>query len=383
MPKTKPNVFDGQTIAADEFLKTHWQRAPYLFRNTNLDLSTLPDTQTLFKLAAQEGVQSRIVYTDDELRYQAIYDEPEAWDEVTNKQPTLLVSDIEKWHPPAMKLLQHFPFIKSWRFDDLMMSYAPEGASVGAHTDHYDVFLVQVQGRRRWSYDDQPLAQPQWVMDSELAVLKDYQPEHSHELQAGDVLYLPPGIPHHGISTSDDCVTCSIGLRAPSKAELLMAITELASQDMAPSDRFKDAVDSVRNDAAIGSHEINYLRQLLSALAQQDDQQLATLFGQYITGYRLLDEFGSDDMSSHELQPTAPQQQWQKSPFSVFAYHATSANTAQLFVNGEVFDSSLELAQTMCNQLSFSLPTTTRNHTEQDQQVVKQLIATSALTKRP
>ncbi|MCB1583912.1 MAG: cupin domain-containing protein, partial [Xanthomonadales bacterium] len=290
MPKTKPSVFDGQNISASEFFQAHWQRSPFLFRNTSLKLNYLPSIEQLFELASWENVQSRIVFSEDDVHYQAIYDEPEAWDEVTNFKPTLLVSDIEKWHPKAMQIMSWFPFIKNWRFDDLMMSYAPKGASVGAHTDHYDVFLIQVQGTRQWSFDDQPLANKEVVENSELAVLTNYQPQHSVELKPGDILYLPPEIPHHGVSTSDDCVTCSIGLRAPADSELLNSVIELLNESSNEAHRFTDATSHARPDNAIGSHEIKYLRLRLQQVADLSDEALAQLFGQTVTNYRVFED---------------------------------------------------------------------------------------------
>ena len=353
MPKTKPNVFDGQNITATEFFKTHWQRSPYLFSRTKLDLSCLPDAKALFNLAAQEQVQSRIIYSEDQRNYQAIYDEPEAWKQVLDFKPTLLVSDIEKWYPTALQLMVWFPFIKNWRFDDMMMSFAPLGSSVGAHTDHYDVFLVQVQGSRQWSYDLQPLKSAQLVEDSELAVIDNYQARLSHELHAGDILYLPPEIPHHGVSTSEDCITCSIGLRAPSKSELLTAVIESAAQKMPAQDRFKDAVQAIRQDASIGTHEISYLRQQLQSLNQLNDQQLAEYFGQFVTGYRLLDDEHNDEATKHQTNETTA---WQKSPFAVFAYHLISNTKAQLFVNGETYIVIQDFALRVCNHNQFNRP---------------------------
>ncbi len=296
-------------------------------------------------------MQSRIVFSDDNIRFQAIYDEPEAWKELAHQNPTLLVSDIEKWHPEAMRLMTGLPFIKSWRFDDLMMSYAPKNASVGAHTDHYDVFLVQVQGTRQWSYDEQPLADQQLVEDSELAVIKDYQPKITVELKPGDVLYLPPEIPHHGISTSDDCVTCSIGLRAPSNAELITAVTELATADMLAKNRFKDNVHSNNQQSSIGQHEVNHLRNQLKSISQADDQTLAAYFGQVITGYRLWDEF--DDIGGPKNE-NFTQSLWQKNPFAVLAYHASTPTCATLFVNGEVLITDLFTATNVCDHATFS-----------------------------
>lgn len=352
MPKNKPNVFDGQDITPSEFFKTHWQRAPYLFTHTNINFDCLPSIEQLFKLAHKEDVQSRIIYSLDDQRYQAIYDEPDAWEDVKTHKPTLLVSDIEKWYPSALNLMSWFPFIKSWRFDDLMMSFAPKGASVGAHTDHYDVFLVQVQGTRQWSFDDYPnYSDIQFVQDSELSVIAGYEPQHTIELKKGDILYLPPEIPHHGISTSDDCVTCSIGLRSPSNSELLTSVIEQYSQELSPKNRFKDSVNQTSSDASIGQYEIQHLRTQLRILSELSDQQLAQHFGQTVTSYRLIDD-DAEICTMHEASKTS---YWKKSPFSVFAYHANSDTECLLFVNGESYDVNLSDAKSICNQDKFQL----------------------------
>ncbi len=367
MPKTKPNVFDGQNITASEFFKTHWQRSPYLFTNTHVDTNCLPNAKTLFELAAQEQVQSRIIYSEDQRIYQAIYDEPSAWQQVLEFKPTLLVSDIEKWYPSARQIMAWFPFIKNWRFDDLMMSYAPTGASVGAHTDHYDVFLLQVQGSRQWSYDTEPLADIEMVENSELAVIDHYQAQVSQQLNAGDILYIPPNIPHHGVSTSDDCITCSIGLRAPSEAELITAVIENLVEKTNTNQRFKDDVQSIKCDSAIGQHEINYLRQKLHAINQLSDDDLAEQFGKFVTAYRLF-----DDIDEGEPKGLKNVNQWCKSPFSVFAYHMIDRKNAMLFVNGESYVVDCEFAQRLCNQEQIESP-------ETDLDVLNELIEAKAI----
>jgi len=213
-----------------------WQQRPLRFRRTGLPVDVWPKRPQLFALAEKDDVQSRIVLTESDRHYHVLHDDPQAWNTLKQAKPTLLVSDVEKWYTPALQLLDYFPFITSWRFDDVMLSYAPKGASVGAHLDHYDVFLFQVAGCRRWQYDLKPMHNPKLVTDSELAVLDDYQPHEEHLLQPGDILYLPPQHAHHGISESDDCLTCSIGLRAPSHAELLMTLAEhMATQIPEPT----------------------------------------------------------------------------------------------------------------------------------------------------
>ncbi len=377
MPKPKPNVFDGQSIAASEFFKTHWQRAPFLFKNTAIDLSCLPNQQQLFQLAEKHGVQSRIVFSENDTHYQVVYDEPGAWQGLKAHKPTLLVSDIEKWYPKALSLMQWFPFIKNWRFDDLMMSFAPNGASVGAHTDHYDVFLVQVQGTRQWSYDNHPLGEVKLVEDSELAVIENYLPQNEIELKAGDILYLPPEIPHHGISTSDDCITCSIGLRAPAKSELLTEVVSELAHAIPTQNRFKDTTEKTETDNSIGQHEISYLRNLFKQLHNLPDETLADLFGQFITNYRLLNE-GETFSSQHTDHGS---NLFCKNPFSVFAYHDNQSRRAHLYVDGEMFETSLHLAKVICNKDQFTLLDLLPQPSENDSQVINHLAEMNIITQ--
>src|SRR5690554_4351406 len=347
MPNTKPNIFNKQAVSAETFLKEYWQQRPLLFRQTGIPLDGVPNKTELFSLAAQEGVQSRIIYSPDGQRYFALYDEPEAWSEVQQQQPTLLVSDIDKWWPKSLNILSALPFIKAWRFDDLMLSYAPTGASVGAHIDQYDVFLVQVKGRRRWSFDDQPLTELETVDDSDLAVLKDYKPQHTVDLSAGDILYLPPRIPHHGVSLDNDCLTLSIGLRAPSAAELITAVADQWAQQLPESERLQDAGNEINATAAITVHEINYLRQQLQRLQDLTDVDLADILGQFLSGYRLLDEV--PDPSAFN-QASINNKQWRKNPVDNFSYYLLDSNQAHLYLHGEIYPTSQRFAQYLCDQ---------------------------------
>ena len=109
---------------------------------------------------------------------------------------TLLVQDVEKHYPPVSSLLDNFSFLPSWRLDDLMISVAAPGGSVGPHYDQYDVFLLQASGRRTWRIAT--VFDPVWLADCELKVLESFKPETEGILEPGDMLYLPPGVAHHG-----------------------------------------------------------------------------------------------------------------------------------------------------------------------------------------
>ena len=134
---------------------------------------------------------------------------------------TLLVQDVEKHYPPLAELVDRFDFLPRWRIDDLMVSVAAPGGSVGPHVDQYDVFLLQAEGHRRWQIASRH--DPQLRKGTELNVLESFEPEQEWTLGPGDMLYLPPGVAHHGIAI-DTAMTWSIGMRAPSSADLLQAL---------------------------------------------------------------------------------------------------------------------------------------------------------------
>lgn len=361
MPNNLPNIFNNQPLNSEEFLKNYWQQRPYLFRQTNLPLNTLPNRYQLFELSRREGVQSRIIYSEDNRHYRAVYDDPDVWSSLTDMNPTLLVSDIEKWFPQTLAILSALPFIKAWRFDDLMLSYAPTGASVGAHIDQYDVFLVQVKGQRQWSYDSTVLTDFVSVEDSDLAVIDGYQPQLSQTLSPGDVLYLPPRMAHHGISLDDDCLTLSVGLRAPADAELLTALADYVAQQLPESARLTDAGKETQATAAITEHEIKHLRKQIKRLQRLTDTELADIFGQFISSYRLL-----DDAPDYPIKDTS--EQWQKNPADSFAYYALDEQQAHLYINGEQYGCSLTFAEQLCDMSTF-----TRHQLSSNQALLNQL----------
>jgi 50S ribosomal protein L16 3-hydroxylase len=152
---------------------------------------------------------------------------------------TLLVQDVDKWDADVAALLQPFDFLPSWRVDDVMISYAEDGGSVGAHVDQYDVFLLQGLGRRRWQISIDPEAPKTFRDDTELRLLREFAPTHEWVLEPGDMLYLPPGVPHHGVALGA-CMTYSIGMRAPSQAELLVDFAETLAESVLETSRLTD-----------------------------------------------------------------------------------------------------------------------------------------------
>ncbi len=228
MDPTRPSPLLGGLTPA-QFMRRHWQKKPLLVRQA-VPLDAPPVSRNaLFDLAAREDVESRLIRHGADgwtLRHG-----PFARRALPSpRQPgwTLLVQGVDLHHDAAHDLLRRFRFLPDARLDDLMISYAGDGGGVGAHFDSYDVFLLQVQGTRRWSIGRQrDLAlQP----DVPLKILRDFAPEQTFDLAPGDMLYLPPRYAHDGVAIGGDCMTCSIGLRSPAAsalgADLLARIAE-------------------------------------------------------------------------------------------------------------------------------------------------------------
>ncbi|CAN6132841.1 COG2850 Uncharacterized conserved protein [Methylophilaceae bacterium] len=214
-------------LTPSEFLDQYWQKKPLLIKAAIPDFEGLLSPEELAGLACEEDVQSRIVeykkgvwhaqhgpFTEDD--FAALPERPTA-----EHNWTLLVQSVNHFLPEASALLQQFSFIPHARLDDLMVSYAPHGGGVGPHFDSYDVFLLQGQGKRLWRISEQ--SDLSLVEGAPLRILKNFDTQQEWLLEAGDMLYLPPHLAHWGIAVSDggqDCMTYSIGFRAPKNQEL-------------------------------------------------------------------------------------------------------------------------------------------------------------------
>ena len=284
-----------------QFLRDYWQKRPLLIRNAFPDFVSPLSPEDLAGLACEEAALSRIVRHDRKKDRWTVRHGPFAESEfpkLPDHDWTLLVQDVDKWDADVRALLERFDFLPRWRIDDVMISFAAPGGSVGAHVDQYDVFLLQGQGQRHWQINTDPAAPTAFRDDAELKLLREFSPTHAWTLDPGDMLYLPPGVPHHGVAV-DACLTYSIGMRAPSQAELLVDFAEHLAERTGDEARYADpdmAVPSNRHE--IDAAALARVRQALSAL-QTDDATLAAWFGAYISTYR------SADVSAPPKPPSA------------------------------------------------------------------------------
>jgi 50S ribosomal protein L16 3-hydroxylase len=223
-----------------EFMKRHWQRRPLLVRGGIAEpVSPLSRTE-LFALAARDGVESRLVR--NAARGWSLADGPFARSSLPPlREPrwTLLVQGVDLHVDAAHTLLNQFRFVPDARLDDLMMSWANDGGGVGPHVDSYDVFLLQAHGRRRWRiarrFDRE--------LDSRapLKVLRRFAAEQEFLLEPGDLLYLPPGWAHEGVAVGGDCMTCSIGMRAPQRGSLAAELAQRLAESYDDPVLYRDA----------------------------------------------------------------------------------------------------------------------------------------------
>ena len=191
---------------------------------------------------------------------------------------TLLVQDTEKALYRMQQLLECFRFIPNWRMDDVQLSYAAPGGSVGPHIDSYDVFLVQVTGRRKWRIESSPAANDRPMReDSSLQLLKEFHPDKEFVAKPGDLLYLPPKFPHWGIA-KDKCITASIGFKIPEVSTLQTVFTEMGEYLEHIPERFVDPLSSQTNDPGRVSDEaLNWFQNEMRRLAE-DREQLYRIF---------------------------------------------------------------------------------------------------------
>lgn len=268
-------------LDARVFLRRHWQKKPLLARRALPQYGGLLTQQSLLGLAGRDDVQSRLV-----LRARGRWHVEHGpfsrrrLAQLPSRDWTLLVQGVDQVMPEAKQLLCEFSFIPYARLDDVMVSYAPPGGGVGPHYDSYDVFLLQIAGRRRWRMSSQrDLA---LVPGAPLRLLRNFRAGHERLLSPGDMLYLPPRMAHDGIAV-DHCLTASIGFRAPDAQELGTRFLEFLQDELELDGAYCDAdLRLQRHPAHIGRP---MLRQVERMLARIDwtTRDVARFLGQHLT----------------------------------------------------------------------------------------------------
>ena len=222
-------------LSPQTFMRRHWQKKPLVIRQAIPGFKPPLDRTDLLDLASQEEVQSRLVVQENAggarpWRFKHGPFNRKALPPFKQPGWTLLVQGVDLLDQRVHALMNQFRFVPDARLDDVMVSYASDGGGVGPHFDSYDVFLLQAHGQRRWRIGRQKDLSLQPEMP--LKILAHFEPEMELVLDAGDMLYLPPRYAHDGVAVGE-CMTYSIGFRAPSRAELAGELLQRLAEDAA------------------------------------------------------------------------------------------------------------------------------------------------------
>ena len=336
-------------MPTEDFLRDYGQRKPLLIRQAFPKFTAPLTPEDLAGIACEPGVLARLIEHDKKKDAWRVRTGPFAeslFPKLGKKDWTLLVQDMDKWDSDVGALLARFDFLPRWRIDDIMISFAAPGGSVGAHVDQYDVFLLQGQGRRRWQVDVDPDAPREFREDVELKLLREFTPSHEWVLEPGDMLYLPPGVPHHGIA-EDACLTLSVGMRAPSHAEVLSAWADEALQRLPDTLRYQDAgMDAPADPGEIDATAAARVLDVFRLHAPGSEAEAAEFFGRFITAYR-----NAVDIAPPPRPPTAAQLEAKLEKGALLAPHTFArwawhrhGSRAFVYVAGEAFETTHALA---------------------------------------
>lgn len=338
----------------DLFLRDYWQKRPLLIRNPWNKWRNPLEPDELAGLACEEGVESRLVTCDGGRLAMENGPLPEArFGELTSGPWTLLVQAVDHHAPDVAALIEPFRFVPDWRIDDVMVSYATDGGGVGPHYDHYDVFLVQGLGKRRWRVGPLCDSATPLLPHEDLRLIADFEATGDWILEPGDILYVPPRFAHEGVAVGKDCMTYSIGFRAPSRAELVESWCEHQVDAMPEEERYADPDLIVQgHPGEIAAPAIDRLHAMVMETLSDRDA-FARWFGLYNSLPKYAEaDWRPEEPTSHDavralLVEGAPLRRNPASRFSFIRQHPT----VLLFVDGHCFDctgDTAALAEQLC-----------------------------------
>lgn len=337
-------------LSAQSFLDEYWQKAPLLVRSALVVADDLISGDDLAGLATEEAVESRLVTaTDWRLRHGPFYEDDFA--ALPEQDWTLLVQAVDHWVPEIAALFDYFRFIPSWRLDDIMLSYAVPGGGVGPHFDHYDVFLIQLSGQREWRIGQSCTDADDCRDDTELNILAQFDEQERWVLEPGDMLYVPPGVAHWGTAISEG-ITCSIGFRAPSRAQVWSEFAHFMAEQDSDFERYADADLHARTDPyRLTETDLDRVQRLLTHLSS-DRQALTTWFGRYMTEPK----YAESAMDEPSFSYAEIQQQLQRQPLLRNRVGRLAYVPGTLFIQGQALATQLSEDQLfwLCDQTELS-----------------------------
>ncbi|WP_333608194.1 ribosomal protein uL16 3-hydroxylase [Arsukibacterium sp.] len=324
-------------ITLEDFMQQYWQKKPLLIKQGFKQFQDPLSADELAGLAQDEDIESRLIqcHNGDWQLDTGPFSEFSGYGE---RDWTLLVQAVDHWHQPAAALLEPFRFMPNWRIDDLMVSFSTPGGGVGPHLDQYDVFIIQGEGKRHWRVGMPDASLQTLCPHPRLLQVTPFTACIDVIMQPGDILYIPPGCPHEGISV-ENSLNYSVGFRAPAQKDLLTGLADYLLDNDLNGNRFSDAGRLLNPDVgALQKGDLQQVKQLLQQLVS-DEQLLPLWFGQYIS------------RAKHELDQQEPDPHYGLDDLAEYledgsvlaklgglrcVYHQASASDdIALFINGE------------------------------------------------
>ena len=348
---------DFQNFDIDQFLRAYWQKKPLLIRNAFRDWQNPLEPDELAGLACEEDIESRLICQTD--AGWAMEQGPLAEERLTGLNEshwTLLVQAVDHHVPAVADLIAPFRFIPNWRIDDVMVSLAADQGGVGPHFDQYDVFLIQGLGRRRWQIGAHCDADTLLLRHEDLKLLSEFEATEEWVLEPGDILYVPPGISHNGVAVGSDCMTYSVGFRAPSRGDLLGHYVDDVLDGIKDDELYRDPdLQAQANAGEILPGALDRLQQMILE-SLSDPAHFARWFGTFNSTPKY------PDMDWRPEIPVAPEEvreaiiaqtRLSRNPASRLAFiaGAKDIDAVMLFADGVCFDcidETAALAKDLC-----------------------------------
>lgn len=272
------------SLSTEDFMRDYWQKKPLFVKQALPGFRSLLSGDELAGLALEEDVESRLVIEKGGTEpWQVIHGalDESLFTTLPESHWTLLVQEVNRHVPEVAKLLGRFDFIPSWRLDDIMVSYAEDQGSVGPHTDNYDVFLIQAEGKRRWQISSQQVTDEDLIPDIGMRIMGNFVSEQEWILEPGDMLYLPPNVPHHGVALGD-CITYSVGFRAPTRTGMWQHYQDYISESVTDEFYRDPDLQATKRPGLISSQARDRIRELIRSLPHEDEL-IDDWFGHFIS----------------------------------------------------------------------------------------------------
>lgn len=337
-----------------QFLKNYWQQKPFLSPQSCFSLHPFVDGDDLAGLACEDDVESRIIrgfgLNNEWSCEQGPFSE-ERFSQLPETNWTLLVQGLDQYSDECRAILDAFDFLPRWRLEDIMASYAPMGGGVGPHFDYYDVFLIQLSGERQWQLGQQCDESSLLQANAEVKLLQQFDTQITHQVKAGDMLYIPAGCAHWGTATTENCITLSVGFRAPSEKEIVSQVFDELLNELSEQNRYRDTTLAIdQHPHKINASVYENVQSMVSSISSERlEQGLLNAFGLLVTEPRYSGFENNDEQWSLSLLTSRLQEQGrliiEHAPHARFAFSET-----HLFVNGESFEAREVFSQALCDK---------------------------------